>query len=77
MVITDEQLAILFFLIPLLFKGLIYESEKKNLAVFLPLISTRGGHFRKNFQKTSGQKLNANNNAHIVKLVTPGHRFSL
>lgn len=29
MVITDEQLPLLFFLIPLLFKGLIYERGKK------------------------------------------------
>lgn len=45
MVITDEQLPLLVFLIPLLFKGLIYERGKENLAVFLPLISTREEHF--------------------------------
>lgn len=84
MVITDEQLPLLFFLIPLLFKGLIYERGEKKLAVFLPQTSTREEHFIWSrgktlhvFQKTSGQKLDANNNAHVVKFVTPGHRFSL
>lgn len=84
MVITDEQLPLLVFLIPLLFKGLIYERGKENLAVFLPLISTREEHFIWSrgktlhvFQKTSGQKSNANHNAHIVKFVTLGHRLSL
>lgn len=36
MVITDEQLPLLFFLIPLLFKGLIYERGKKNWQCFFP-----------------------------------------
>lgn len=79
MVIADEQLPLLFFLIPLHFNCLIYERGKKIiLAVFHPLISTRGEHFIWSrgktlhvFQKTSGQKLNANNNEHIVKFVIP------
>lgn len=63
MVITDEQLPLLFFLIPLFFKGLIYGRGKKESGSFpSPNINKRRKFYleqRKNlhvFQETSGSK---------------------
>lgn len=84
MLITDEQLPLLFFLIPLLFKGLIYEKGKKDFGSVPSPNINKGRTFyleqRKNFACLSDDKwskLNANHNAHVVKSVTPEHRLGL
>lgn len=83
MVITDEQLPLLFFLIPLLFKGLIYERGKKNWQCFFPehqhgknILFGVEEELCMSFRRQV-VRLNANNNAHIVKIVTPGTPFQL
>lgn len=83
MVRTDEQLPLLFFLILLLFKGLIYEREKKESGSdSSPNINKWGTFYleqRKSFACLSEDKWSkvANNNGHIAKCAIPEHCLGL